>query len=149
MHDPPVHQPAPEALLSKFAKSEAVAAADPAKVKAFADASAPIFKAIPKSATICLPPAPLLEKLALSQLELGGTADAGKVKAFEAASKAAGKTIPTSKLLSLAPEAKKLPGIRTAMTGAELADQKRLRAALPVLEQKLQQAAKERARYGP
>ena len=142
----------PAAQRKLFASSEAVAAADPAKVKAFADAAGPALKALDglgSGETICLPPTETLNKLALNQIDISTAADPDAVKAFEKQSKVAGKTIPLAKLSGLLPEAKKLPGIRTAMTGDELKDQKRLRAALPVLQQKVAQMAKERAMYGP
>lgn len=138
-----VPSPAPAELLDRFARSEAVAAADALKVKAFGDAAGPALKALPRGETICLPPVDALNKLALSQIEIGLSVDPVKVKAFDAASKAAGKTIPATQLLPLVGDAKKLPGIRTAQTGQELSDQKKLKAAVPVLEQTVRQIAKD------
>ena len=134
-----VPSPVPKSVLSKLASSDAVAAADPAKVKAFSDAAGPVLKSLPTGDTICLPSVEILNKLTLTQIDVGASADVDLVKTFDKLSKKAGKTIPTAKLGGLLPDAKRLPGIRTAQTGAELAQQKRLRAATPVLEKQVAQ----------
>ena len=138
-----VPSPVPKSIVSKFASSDAVKAADPAKVQAFVNAAGPALKALPTGDTICLPPVPVLTKLAMVQIDVGTSADPDLIKEFDKLSKKAGKSIPTSKLAGILPDAKKLPGIRTAATGEELSQQKRLRAASTVLEKAVAQAAKD------
>ena len=142
-----IPSPVPPAIISKFTSSSAVAAADPAKVKAFADKAGPAVKALPKQEMICLPPIATLEQFSLAQLDLAGSADPDLVKAFDSSSKLAGKTIPASKLIGLAGPAKKLPDIKTAANGEELAQQKRLKAAGGALEKALKKASKEALGY--
>ena len=146
-----VPSPAPKEIVAKLKNSEAIAATDPERIKALASAAGPALKAVgdvASGATICLPPVEQLSKLSLLQVDILKSVDLSKAKDFDKASKVAAKTIPVSQLTSLLPDARKLPGIRTAASGDELKQQKRLKAAVPVLEDMIKKILKERVRFG-
>jgi len=73
----------PKATVDKFTSSEALAAVDAAKLKAFDDKWGPTLKALPKTdAAICLPAAEKLDKLALAQAQVGKSFGKEEAKKF-------------------------------------------------------------------
>ena len=146
-----VPSPAPAALVKRLAASEAVQGASPEKIKAFGDAAGPALKAVGQVAagdSICLPPVSELNKLSLLQIDVIQSVDVAKGKEFDKLSQAAAKTIPAAKLGGLLPDARKIPGIKTAANSEELKQQQRLKAAVGELNNKVKKIIQDKVRFG-